>query len=427
MARRRQILAASHSIRGFLMKSLAACSLAMAWLVSFEARADDAWVEQRTVPVEAGPGAQFGSAASLDGSLALFGADGEDSFHGAAYLYANGDGGWTELQRITPDDAAASEFGFRVLLRGDVAVVTADSSSPGGNAAQGSAYVFAPDEGTGTWSQTQILLADNGGVFDNFGSALALDGDTLVIGAHGATVGANAAQGGAYVFSNLGGTWTETVELVADDGAAFDNFGNSAALVGQTLFVGANNAQVGDNFGQGAVYAYAFDGSQWTETQKILADDGGGGDNFGISLAFDGTTLLVGSPGSAGTGAVYAFANDGVKWVQQQRIVGDDLASGDNFGSAIAIDAGRALIGADVQTVDGLTSRGAAYLFDFVDGTWIQNRKFVSSDGTTDDFFGLAVALEGDTALVSTLHPNGNQGAAYFYTDDTLFADGFDG
>ena len=170
-----------------------------------------------------------------------------------------------------------------------------------------------------------------------------------------------------------------------------------------------------------------FDGSQWTETQKILADDGGGGDNFGISLAFDGTTLLVGSPGSAGTGAVYAFANDGVKWVQQQRIVGDDLASGDNFGSAIAIDAGRALIGADVQTVDGLTSRGATYLFDFVDGTWIQNRKFVSSDGTTDDFFGLAVALEGDTALVSTLHPNGNQGAAYFYTDDTLFADGFDG
>jgi hypothetical protein len=305
--------------------------------------------------------------------------------------------------------------------------VTADSSSPGGNAAQGSAYVFVPDGETGTWSQTQTLLADNGGVFDNFGSALALDGDTLVIGAHGATVGANAAQGGAYVFANLGGTWTETIELVADDGAAFDNFGNSAALVGHTLFVGANNAQVGSNFGQGAVYAYAFDGSQWTETQKILADDGAGGANFGISLAFDGTTLLVGAPGSGGTGAVYAFTNDGTKWVQQQRIVGDDLASGDNFGSAIAIDAGRALIGADVQTVDGFTSRGAAYLFDFAESAWAQDRKFVSSDGTTDDFFGLAVALEGDTALISTLHPDANQGAAYFYTKDTLFADGFDG
>jgi hypothetical protein len=409
------------------MKTLAISSLAVALLVSLAARADDAWIEQRTVPDEAGPGAQFGSAASLDGSLALIGADGEDSFHGAAYLYARGDDGWTELQRIVADDPSVSEFGFRVVLRDDVAVVTADSSSPGGTAAQGSAYVFAPDEDTGTWTQTQILLADNGGVFDNFGSALALDGDTLVIGAHGATVGANAAQGGAYVFSNLGGTWTETIELVADDGAAFDNFGNSAVLVGDTLFVGANNAQIGDNFGQGAVYAYAFDGSQWTETQKLVADDGASGANFGISLAFDGTMLLVGAPGSGGTGAVYAFTNDGAKWVQQQRIVGDDLVSGDNFGSAIAIDAGRALIGADVQTVDGATSRGSAYLFDFDDGAWTQDHKFVSSDGATDDFFGLAVALQGDTALISTLHPNANQGAAYFYTNDTIFADGFDG
>jgi hypothetical protein len=409
------------------MKALAASSLAVVLLsVCLPSRAADTWVEQRTVPDEAPPGAQFGSAAALDGSLALIGADGEDSFHGAAYLYARGEGGWTELQRIAADDPAASEFGFRVLLRDDVAIVTADSSSPGGTAAQGSAYVFVPDD-TGTWSQTQILLADNGGLFDNFGSALALDGGTLVIGAHGATVGENAAQGGVYLFSNEAGSWTQTTELVADDGAAFDNFGNSAALVGDALFVGANNVAIGGNFGQGAVYAYAFDGAKWVQTQKIVADDGAGGDNFGISLAFDGSTLLVGAPGSGGTGAVYAFANEGGGWTQRQRIVAGDLAAGDNFGSAIAIDAGRALIGADVQTVDGATSRGSAYLFDLVGDTWIEDHKFVSSDGTVDDFFGLAVALEGDTALISTLHPNSNQGAAYFYTNDAIFADGFDG
>jgi hypothetical protein len=407
------------------MKALAA-SIAIAVLVSAPLRAEDVWNEQRVVPDEAGATAQFGAAASLDGSLALIGADGENGYDGAAYFYASGDSGLTELQRITADDPAVSEFGYRVLLRGDVAIVTADSSSPGGITAQGSAYVFAPDD-TGTWSQTQILLADNGIAFDNFGSAIALEGDTLVIGAHGATVGANPAQGAAYVYANVAGAWTQTVELVADDGAAFDNLGNSAAMAGDTLFVGANNAQVGDHFGQGAVYAYRFDGSQWTQTQKILADDGGNGDSFGISMAFDGTTLLVGAYGSGGTGAVYAFTNDGTGWVQQQRIVAEDLNAGDSFGTAISMDGGRALIGADVQTVDGLTSRGAAYLFDATNGSWAQAQKFVSSDGTTDDFFGLAVALEGDTALVSTLHPNSFQGAAYFFTHDTIFSNGFDG
>jgi hypothetical protein len=406
------------------MKPLAA-SLAIALLVSIPLRAGDAWVEQRTAPGEAGPGSQFGSAASLDGSLALFGADGENGARGAAYFFTKRDGGWTELQRVTADDPAVSEFGYRALVRGDFALVTADQSSPNGNTAQGSAYVFAPDA-DGTWSQTQILLADDGVVFDNFGSAIALDGDTLAIGAHGATVGANMAQGAAYIFTNAGGAWTQSDKVVADDGAAFDNFGMSAALVGSTLFVGASNAQVGSNFAQGAVYAYHYDGSQWTQSQKLLADDGGNGDSFGISMAFDGTTLLVGAYSSGGTGAVYAFTNDGSNWAQQQRVVADDLSFGDNFGNAVTMNAGRALIGADVQTVDGFTSRGAAYLFDLSNGTWVQDHKFVSSDGTTDDFFGLAVALDGGTALISTLHPDANTGAAYFYTDDTIFSNGFD-
>ena len=119
---------------GLDMKALAA-SIAVALLVSLPLRAEDVWNEQRAVPDEAGANAQFGAAASLDGSLALFGADGEDSFKGAAYFYTKGAGGWTELQRITPDDTTAAEFGYRVLLRGDLAIVTADQSSPNNNTA----------------------------------------------------------------------------------------------------------------------------------------------------------------------------------------------------------------------------------------------------------------------------------------------------
>src|SRR6185312_7250792 len=119
------------------MKTLVA-SIAVALLVSVPLHAEDIWNEQRAVPDEAVTNSQFGSAASLDGSLALFGADGENGFRGAAYFYTKGDSGWTELQRITPDDTAASEFGYRVLLRGDLAIVTADQSSPNNHTAQGS-------------------------------------------------------------------------------------------------------------------------------------------------------------------------------------------------------------------------------------------------------------------------------------------------
>ena len=410
---------------GLDMKALAA-SIAVALLVSLPLRAEDVWNEQRAVPDEAGANAQFGAAASLDGSLALFGADGEDSFKGAAYFYTKGAGGWTELQRITPDDTTAAEFGYRVLLRGDLAIVTADQSSPNNNTAQGSAYVFAPDN-TGTWLQTQILLADDGQTFDNFGSTASMDGNTLVIGAHGATVGPNAAQGAAYLFANHSGNFSQSGKVVADDGVAFDNFGITTAIVGDTLFVGAATAQIGSNFGQGAVYAYHLDNGTWTQQQKLVADDGASGDNFGLSLAFDGSTLMVGSIFSGGTGAVYVFTNDGTGWQQQQRLSVDGISQYSFFGNAIALHGGEALIGADGQNVGTDTTVGAAYLFRFDGASWVQAHTFLSSDGTTDDFFGLAVDYDGSTALISTLHPNGNQGAAYFYTHDTIFTDGFDG
>ena len=409
---------------GLDMKALAA-SIAVALLVSLPLRAEDVWNEQRAVPDEAGANAQFGAAASLDGSLALFGADGEDSFKGAAYFYTKGTSGWTELQRITANDPNVAEFGYRTMLRDDIAIVTADMSGP--NTGQGSAYVFSPD-GTGSWTQTQILTLPDGTGFDNFGSAIALDGERLVIGAHGVVVSGNLGQGAAHSFARSQNGWAKTQQILADDGAMNDNFGNSAVMANDTLFIGANAATVDGVFAEGAVYVYNYDGQQWNQVQKITEPTGSTFDFFGISLAFDGTTLMVGATESDGSraGSVYVFTNDGTKWVQQQRLTVDDLVAGANFGNAIALHGDGAVIGADVQTVDGFTSRGSAFLFRFDGASWVLDHTFVSSDGTTDDFFGLAVDYDGSTALISTLHPNGNQGAAYFYTHDTVFSDGFD-
>jgi hypothetical protein len=407
------------------MKALAAAS-AFAMLVSIPLHAAETWQEQRAVPDEASAGSQFGCAASLDGTLALIGADGENGSHGAAYFYEKSDAGWTEKQRIEPDDPTAAEFGFRTFLKDDVAIVTADMSGPNGNTGQGSGYVFERDD-AGTWSQTQILIADDGAGFDNFGSAIALDGDRLVIGAHGAQVGDNFAQGAAYFFQHTDAGWVQAQKILADDGALNDNFGQSAAMVGDTLFIGANGATIDGAAFQGAVYVFHFDGDAWVQVQKLAETEGAMFDYFGLSVAFDGTKLLVGATQSGSTGAVYAFTNDGSSWVEQQRLTVDDLFSFADFGNAIALHGDDALIASDVQTVDGSTSRGAAYLFHFDGTSWSLDHTFVASDGTTDDFFGNAVAYDGTTALISTLHPNGFEGAAYFYTNDSIFADGFDG
>lgn len=407
------------------MKALAAAS-AIALLVSLPLQAQESWVEQRTVPDDAGAGAQFGCAVSLDGSLALIGADGENGSHGAAYFYEKSGAGWSVKQKIQPDDPAAAEFGFRTLLKDDLAIVTADMSGPNGNSGQGSGYVFERD-GSGAWSQTQILLADDGVAFDNFGSAIALDGDRLVIGAHGAQIGDNFAQGAAYFFERTDTGFVQAQRILADDGAMNDNFGQSAAMVGDTLFVGANAATIDGVFAEGAVYVFHFDGTEWVQVQKLAESEGATFDFFGLSLAFDGTTLMVGATGSGGTGAVYAFTNDGSEWVEQQRLTVDDLVSFADFGNAIALHGDEVIIGSDVQTVDGSTSRGAADLFRNDGTSWSLGHTFVSSDGTTDDFFGLAIGYDGTTALISTLHPNGFEGAAYFYTNDAVFADGFDG
>ena len=210
---------------------------------------------------------------------------------------------------------------------------------------------------------------------------------------------------------------------MTDDGAAFDNFGLSVALDGKTILAGAPAAMVDGKFGQGAVYRFARINGVWTQVQKLVADDGAGGDSFGQSLAMNQRVALVGAynanvNGAPGAGAVYVFDRSSGLFVQTQKLSADVPSSFANFGNAVALTGNRALIAADVSTVDGHTSAGEAYLFRATGGSWSQSQTFTASDGTTDDFFGAAIALQPETALIATPHPtiNGNtwQGAAYF-------------
>src|SRR6266404_1438039 len=226
------------------------------------------WLEQKVTANDGTANSYFGSAAALNGSTALIGADGDNSFQGAAYLFTNSNGSWSEGQKlIASDGLAGDEFGYRVALADNTLLVGAFTATVGGNASQGAAYVFA--QSNGTWSESQKLTASDGGLFDNFGASVALDGSTLVVGANGATVGGNAAQGAVYVFTESNGTWTQTQKLTANDGAANDSFGESVALEGSTALIGAYNATVNGHPLQGAAYFFTESNGSWSQGEKL--------------------------------------------------------------------------------------------------------------------------------------------------------------
>ena len=149
---------------------------------------------------------------------------------------------------------------------------------------------------------------------DYFGDSVSISGNTVVVGAYDATVGGNSGQGAAYVFTEPGSGWasmTQTAKLTASDGAAGDYLGDSVSISGDTVVVGARNATVGGNSGQGAAYVFTEPDSGWvnvTETAKLTASDGAAGDNFGDSVSIDGSTLVVGADGAdSSQGAAYTF------------------------------------------------------------------------------------------------------------------------
>lgn len=376
------------------------------------------WLEQEVVADDGAQGDQFGVSVAIDGDTALIGASYENSGQGAAYVFVNSGGAWSQAQKLTASDGAPNDwFGQSVALDGDTALIGGSQYLNFGN---GVAYVFV--RSGGTWSESQKLTASDGVGRDQFGISVALEGSTALIGAYGAAF----YQGAAYVFTEADGSWAEAQKLVASDASMNADFGVSVALDGTTALLGA----YGDTSYQGAAYVFTYDGSSWTQAQKLTADDGAANDHLGISVALDGDTALVGAEGAtvgdnSHQGAAYVFtATDGV-WSQAQKLTSSDGAGWDYFGRSVAVEGSNAMIGAYGPNAQ----QGAAYSFTDASGGWTESHELIASDGAQGDAFGIWVALSGGNVLVGADGAGSYQGAAYFYAlpaDDTIFADGFD-
>lgn len=308
--------------------------------------------------------------------------------------------GWVQTQEFTEADPGFDpEFGVSVAVHGTTAMIGAQQASIDGNEAQGAVYVF--EKSNGIWRRTQKLVADDGQTFATFGDAIAFNGNTAFVGAYGTVVNDNYSQGAVYVFKLANGTWTQTQKITSDDGQAFDNFGYSIALNGNTAIIGADGARVGTNDFQGAAYVYDGSGGTWTYAQKLTASDGGIGDIFAYSIAFDGTRAMFGAYANNGyQGAVYVFGQTNGGWAETQKLVAADGASNTYFGYATALSGSTLLVGSWGANPGGNDTQGSAYIFTESNGSWTQTQRLGASDGLPHDKFGHAVALQGTTALI---------------------------
>ena len=316
-----------------------------------------------------------------------------------------------ELGPLTPSAGdALDRFGSAVALSGTTAVVGAPGDS--GLAYYAGSVVVYDWDGS-TWTETVELTASDPLPLAFFGSAVAIDADTIVVGAPNADNPGPFAQGpgAAYVFERNLGIWTETAKLTASDAADRDFFGGAVDVDGSTIAVGADNhGSSGLVFGTGAAYLFEDPGTGWVETQLFLASDGVPEDGFGGSLALSGNTLLIGavqlfagpfSTASPRPGAVYSFVDPGGGWAETQRFEAALPVIGDEFGAALALDVDRALIGAPALDLTQLPAPGAAHLFDRIGGVWSVTTALAASDATAGDGYGSSVALDGTRGLVA--------------------------
>ncbi|MDY7109762.1 MAG: hypothetical protein SYC29_14090 [Planctomycetota bacterium] len=341
-------------------------------------------------------GDSFGRTVAIDGDVAIVGAP--DNGAGAAYIYRFDGVGWAEEAVLTAADGEnGDQFGIAADVSGDVAIVGAWQDVDGAFSS-GSAYVYRFDGAS--WSEEAKLLASDRAATDQFGVAVAIDGNVAVVGAERGDDLLTPVDdsGAAYVFE-YGGGWSETAKLFASDAAVNDRFGNAVDIDGDVIVVGARSgdAVVADT---GAAYVFAFDGSDWFEEAKLTAADGAAADEFGGSVAISADTVICGAPLDddviSASGSAYAFTFNGSSWTQQAKLVAGDAAQGDNFGDAVAIAGDLAIVGAFLESAE----TGSIYVFRRAAGAWSQDVKLLASDATAPDQFGGAVGVSAEQRVI---------------------------
>jgi len=367
---------------------------------------------------------------------------------------------------------ADDQFGYLIAFSGDTLVVGApNEDSNGANGDQtndnspdsGAVYVFTRN--AGVWTQQAYLKALQTNSGDQFGVSVAIDGDTLAVGATNESSNATGVNGdpsnhlapnsgAVYVFTRTAGIWSQQAYLKASNTERDDNFGVTVALKGDTLAVaaynedsnatGVNGDENNNNApGSGAVYVFTRTAGVWSQQAYVKPSNAGG--LFGYGVALGTNTLAVGAPfeasnatgvngnqadtSAAQAGAVYVYTRTAGIWSQQAYLKASNTDKGDRFGHDLQIDGETLAVGARFeqsgasgvnadQTNNSADNAGAVYIFTRTAGVWSQQAYIKASNAGANKNFSGSISIEGDTLAVGSRLEDSNatdSGAVYLF------------
>lgn len=392
-------------------------------------------VQQRLFALEFSGGDEFGHAVDIDGDTAVIGAWADNlpaaADAGSAYVFVRSGGSWSQQAKLTASDFAVGDnFGSSVAVHGDTVIVGATNDDHAGGANAGSAYVFVRQNDV--WSQQAKLIASDAAAGDEFGYSVAIDGETTVIGARRDDHAGGADAGAAYVFIRcLGLSWSQQSKLTAADAFTDDAFGGAVAISGNTVVVGAYKHDTIDDF-DGAAYVFGRAGTFWSQHQKLTAFDAAIFDQFGYSVTISGDTLIVGTlsddhAGGIDAGSAYVFVRAAGVWAFQVKLTATDATLGDQFGYSVDLSGNTALIGAPMTDEPGSINAGSVYVFNRTGALWTQEAKVIADDAAPDDALGTSVAISGVSCIAGAPlddHFFGVDAGSAYAFDLTCDADG---
>jgi len=355
----------------------------------------------------------FGMTVDIDGNTAAVGASGfrfSDFPLPVVCVYTREAANWTKEQCLSEEDEAPNNddnYGV-IAVSGNTLVVGAALDVTNG-VIGGAAYVYVRDGHT--WSLQQKLFASDRADFDQFGIAVDVVGDTIVVGAHGDN-DEGFQTGAVYVFRRNGATWTEQQKLKASDAAPDSAFGASVALSGQTVAIGAPGESSGALF-SGAVYVFVNDGTSWQQQGKIKANSAMMNQQLGSTVSVSGDTIVAAAPGELigepaddfnnvlSKGAVYIFERTGTSWDHQKRFFERDRNRTGGFAVRAAIDGDTIIVG-DPTYDAGARFTGAVYVFERKGNGWSLKHTLAANDGQFLQAMGFSIAVSGDTVIAGT-------------------------
>ncbi len=375
-------------------------------------------------------GDYFGSSIAEDNGWLVVGAPGVDKgadFNfGAAFTFQfNSAGNWGQREKLEASDGQPSDnFGSSVGIAGDLMAIGApdeDGALTCIGSGAGAVYVFT--RSGISWNEVQKIIAPDTHCGAIYGYSIAMEATTLIVGAKQHSAG-GVSQGKVFVYEWNGSSYDLQQELTASNAHDYDDFGSSVALDGDTLVVGASS-----DLAHPAGYAYVFartgPGAAWTEQQILQGQDNNDGDLFGSNVDIDGDTLIVGAQADntngywSGAAHVFERSGPGATWTQVAKLFPSDGDSGDGnlFGWDVALDGDNILVGAprDERGGGAYGSAGSAYLFTRDAGGWDDGERLWRNDQATLQFFGDRVHLHENQAFVGAFGQNNGRGVIHRY------------